>query len=157
MLRSEDYYFPVTLLEARGIDISPVDTYCRVKVDKRQILVTHAGMIIEFTIDDVQLLDKLPKWRVDLSLGSTALPLILLIAVSLWLVPITNFAPITTFVASLIKILIWFSFAIPIAITDAQQLLIIQLADNAGVLLVETQNVKDTKLLLTLSSIEESE
>ena len=94
-------------------------------------------------VQNVFVMNSRPGWMLDLNWRRPAFPVVIFIALCLWVFPI----PMGH--SWLLKTSLWLALALPLAFVKKRQLLAIELVADQGVLVVETDD-EGTALLLNI-------
>lgn len=120
------------------------DVSCALNAETRQIVFGE----VPLTIKNVFVMNSKPGWTVSLDVRGLGVPLSILLAMGLWVLPMDNFVGgiLSTWG---IKAVLWVALSIPLLLRRGRQQLAIELEDK-GVVIVETHDTHATAHLLNI-------
>lgn len=135
-----------------GLPLAVGDVSSSLNPETRQIVfsASEAAGIgeVPVTIENVFVMNSNPGWTLSLDLRGLGVPFSILLAMCLWVFPLDNI--VGEMPTWGIKGLLWFGLSIPLLLRRGRQQLAIELADNDGIIIVETHDTTGTARLLNI-------
>ena len=122
------------------------DVSCSLNAETRQIVFGE----VPLTIKNVFVMNSKPGWTLSLDLRGLGVPFSILLAMGLWGLPMDNFVVGGILSTWGIKAVLWVGLSIPLLLRRGRQQLAIELADENGVVIVETHDTHATAHLLNI-------
>lgn len=137
---------PVRIVDVEtceGISLPVGDLYCHPKEGRELMFSNSEGEILtSVRLKNVFIMNSDPGWTLSLSPRKLGLPSAVLIGMVIWTLPLP--------IDAIAKGLLWILLSIPILIKRERQQLAIELADDEGVLILQTPNNRATAQILNI-------
>ncbi len=135
----------------KGFPLAVGDVSSALNPEKRQLVFYDSqgaeggSEAVHLAIETVFVMNSKPGWTLDLNWRGVGVPSSILLAMALWALPIDILArEMSTWG---IKAILWGVLSIPLLLRRGRQQLAIELAEDAGVLIVETDANATAQLL----------